>query len=92
MKSLAGMQSVFGSIIALGLIVWTLPQSVSAQQSQQGDEAPIEVEADDGIDWLRDEQKYIAKGNAVLKQGDLEIHGDYIEVHYEEDPGSDSNA
>jgi len=48
---------------------------------QQGDE-PLEINADEGIEWRRDEQLYIARGNARAAQGDLEVFADELVAHY----------
>jgi len=35
--------------------------------------APIEIEADEGIEWRRNEKVYIARGKARAARGDLEV-------------------
>lgn len=43
---------------------------------------PIEVSADDSFEWLTEEKRYIAHGNAVAKQGDVELVSDTLTAHY----------
>ena len=43
---------------------------------------PIEIHADDGIEWQQDAHVYIAHGNAVAKRGDAEVHGDTLIAYY----------
>ncbi|WP_299437915.1 hypothetical protein [uncultured Rhodospira sp.] len=47
-------------------------------------DAPIEVFSDDGIEWRRDENMYIARGNAVAIQDEDRVRGDVLVAHYRE--------
>jgi lipopolysaccharide export system protein LptA len=51
--------------------------------------APIVIEAEDGIEWRRDEQVYIARGNAMVARGDIAVHADLLKAYYR---GDGSNA
>jgi lipopolysaccharide export system protein LptA len=44
--------------------------------------APIEIDADDGIEWLRDQNVYIARGNARAARGDMSVTADMLTAHY----------
>ena len=62
---------------------------VSAAQGETGgllgggqSGAPIEIEAESGIEWRRNDKQYIARGNAVAKRGDLTVHADTLTAHY----------
>ena len=44
--------------------------------------SPIELEAESGIEWRRNEKQYIARGNATAKRGDLTVHADTLTAHY----------
>jgi len=64
-------------------------RQVSAAQGETGDllgggqsNAPIEIEAESGIEWRRTEKLYIARGNATAKRGDLTVHADTLTAHY----------
>ncbi len=64
-------------------------RQVSAAQGESGDllgggqsNAPIEIEAESGIEWRRKEKQYIARGNATAKRGDLTVHADTLTAHY----------
>jgi lipopolysaccharide export system protein LptA len=46
------------------------------------DQRPIDVTADNGIEWQQDKQVYIARGNAVARRGASEIHADVLTAHY----------
>lgn len=43
---------------------------------------PVEINADQGIEWRRDDNIYIARGNASAKQGDVTVHADTLTAHY----------
>ncbi|HEY4162840.1 MAG TPA: LptA/OstA family protein [Dongiaceae bacterium] len=46
---------------------------------------PIDISADNGIEWNRDAKTYIARGNAVASQGDSEVHADTLTAYYTTD-------
>ena len=43
-------------------------------------DAPIVIEAEQGIEWRRDEQVYIATGNAMVARGDISVHADVLKA------------
>jgi lipopolysaccharide export system protein LptA len=47
-----------------------------------GGSEPIEISADDGIEWDRDGKTYTARGNAVASQGNSEIHAQTLVASY----------
>jgi lipopolysaccharide export system protein LptA len=49
--------------------------------------APVEISADDAIEWLRDQNLYRATGNAIAKQGDTAIHASVLEASYDPQKG-----
>jgi len=49
---------------------------------QSGSDAPLEIESDDGIEWLEREQVYIASGNVRAAQGEVAVYGDRLTAHY----------
>lgn len=51
-------------------------------------EKPLEITADETLEWHRTEQQYIARGNVVAKQGDVEIHADILTADYRETASS----
>lgn len=48
------------------------------------DKKPLEIEADEAIEWNRAEKQYIARGNAVAVQGDSRIKADLLVADYAE--------
>ena len=53
-------------------------------------DAPIVIEAEKGIEWRRDEQVYIATGNAMVARGDIAVHADLLKAYYRGDGTSAS--
>ncbi|MGE4221327.1 MAG: LptA/OstA family protein [Alphaproteobacteria bacterium] len=51
-------------------------------------EGPLVIEADDGIEWLREEKRYVARGNAAAIRGDMKIAADVLSAIYAEREGS----
>jgi len=47
-----------------------------------GGSQPIEISADNGIEWNRDAKNYTARGNAVATQGSSELHADTLIASY----------
>lgn len=45
-------------------------------------EFPLEIEADGGIEWRRDEQSLVAQGKVVMTRGDTELRAENISAHY----------
>ncbi len=45
---------------------------------------PIEISAEDGIEWRQREKVYIARGKARAAQGEVTVHGDVLTAHYRE--------
>jgi len=54
-----------------------------------GDDGPLRIEADEGIEWRRNEQVYIARGNAVARRESVTVHGETLVAHYRDRAGGD---
>ncbi len=69
---------------ALGLAApQSAAQGLSGLQSGNG---PLEINADQGIEWRRNEKLYIARGNAEAARGDLKVYADVLTARYHSDP------
>jgi len=80
---------IWGVFILLSLAVLSfLNSNVSVARTDAGDRIgkgkPIEVLADNALEWHRDQKNYTAKGNATLKQGTFQVDGDMITAFYRE--------
>ena len=75
-------------IVQLGLVALILsPRQLIAQgiglPGQSGDK-PIEIKADEGIEWQQKNKTYIARGNARAAQGDVAVLADTLIAFYRE--------
>lgn len=50
-------------------------------------EAPIEISADQNLEWRQKDKQYIANGNVEAKQGDAVINADKLVADYKENAG-----
>jgi len=66
--------------------------SASAQLVAPGDNSPLQIQADSGIEWQQNNQLYIARGNAVATRGPSEVHADTLIAHYREIKGGAAAA
>jgi len=55
---------------------------------QTGDDGPVTVEADDGIEWIRDQQMYVARGNARAERGGVTVRADTLTALYRDANGA----
>lgn len=56
------------------------------------DNRPIVVTADSGIEWQKEAQVYIARGNAVATRGPTEVHADTLTAHYRPAKGAEGGT
>jgi len=47
---------------------------------------PIEINAEDGIEWRQRDKIYVARGKARATQGKVTVHADVLTAHYREMP------
>lgn len=64
---------------------WINPQQI-INQKQNGE--PVEIYAEQGIEWHKNDNKYLAIGNAIAKSGKMSVNSDRIEAFYEESDNS----
>lgn len=77
----------------LAAVVVAMPFSGSAQLlNNPGDNSPVEIQADSGIEWQQQTQVYIARGHAVAKRGTSELHADTLVAHYRQSKGGAAPA
>lgn len=70
----------------MALLVLALAPAAAGAQGlgviRPGSDAPLEIESDDGIEWLESDQVYIASGNVRAAQGDVAVYADRLTAHY----------
>lgn len=55
-----------------------------------GGDEPVEITADEGIEWRRKEKVYIASGKARAARGEIELFGDILSAFYRD--GADGST
>lgn len=70
--------------LAMGLMAACAALPAAGQSLALGpdSDAPIEILADDGIEWQRSNQLYIARGNAKATQGEVTVAADSLTAFY----------
>ncbi len=63
------------------------PSAVTPGPLTGGEELPVDVSADNGIEWRQDEQVFLASGNAVAVRGDVRVESDTLRAHYRQEKG-----
>lgn len=77
------------NIIFMTMLLAILSVSSQAQTIVNPDKnMPLEVSADQTLEWHRNDKLYIARGKAVAKQGKLTIKADMIKAEYRETQNS----
>ncbi len=66
------------------------PTAAAGSASTATSEEPIEISAENGIEWKRDARTYTARGNALAQQGDTSIAADTL-IAYLDDQDEISN-
>lgn len=82
--------------VALAALLFGLALPIATPARAQGiagltgGDEPLEINADQGIEWRRDEQTYIARGNARAARGKITVFADVLVAHYQPLPGGGS--
>lgn len=69
--------------IFLVIVMFIYSPVVYAQQLEEND-FPVEISADNSLEWLQKEQQYVANGNVEVVQGDSKIFADRLIADYRE--------
>ncbi|MFQ5971585.1 MAG: LptA/OstA family protein [Alphaproteobacteria bacterium] len=79
---------LFATLVG-GVVMATGAQSQTLGFSRMTS-APIEIEADEGIEWHRANQLYVARGNAKASQGVVTVEADSLTAFYRVTSAGDS--
>jgi lipopolysaccharide export system protein LptA len=69
--------------LCLALLIAAGPAFAQTPSIGSKNKAPVEITANDAIEWLRNEHLYRASGAAIAKQGDVTIAADTLEASYD---------
>ena len=77
-------------MIKVLITFFLLPNWIFSQQiiNQKSNGEPVEIYAEQGIEWHKNDNKYLAIGNAIAKSGSMSVNSDRIEAFYEEKDSS----
>lgn len=79
-------RAVLGFLLALAALPVAGPALGQGLLPGRGS-GPVTIEADDGIEWRRDDRVYIASGNAKAIRGDVTVTARRLVARYRERPG-----
>jgi lipopolysaccharide export system protein LptA len=74
------------------LLAFSIAAPARAQLGTADNTQPVNIQADNGIEWQQNQQIYIAHGNAVATRGPASIKADTLIAHYREAKPGDANA
>ena len=72
--------------IFMTALLCSMNASAQAPLSTSSEE-PLEITADETLEWLRNDLIFVAKKNAVAKQGDTSVAGDTLTANYRDTNG-----
>lgn len=79
---LAGRRHWLPGLLTVLLLTASVLGADALAQASFSDGGSLEITADEGIEWQRDEQVYLARGNAVARRDDLTVRADVLAAHY----------
>ncbi|MBO6519040.1 MAG: hypothetical protein JJ900_13485 [Rhodospirillales bacterium] len=82
-------------LAGLTVAVLSLPGAAVAQSLSLGGvkgDLPIEVYAQDGIEWQQDGSLFVARGDARAVRGEVEVLSDELRAHYRENASGQSEV
>jgi len=87
-KQAASWRRFWAIFAALGAVI-LFPAGAAAQADLNSSSAAgaLEIEADDGIEWIRDLQQYRAYGNATARRDGVTVVADTLIAYYREEDG-----
>lgn len=79
-------------IFCLCTLVLALSMLGGMRTGHAADKLPLEITADQQLEWNQQDQTYVARGNAKAVQGEFSVTADTLTAHYAEDGQSAQNA
>ncbi|MHA1151967.1 MAG: LptA/OstA family protein [Alphaproteobacteria bacterium] len=82
---------VCAGLALLGSLLFGAPAAAQGLMGLQSGDQPLEINAEEGIEWRRNEQLYIARGNAEAIRGELTLYADVMTAHYSKTEAGDTD-
>ena len=76
--------AAIAALLVVAAVLASPGHAQTLRQEGDGEAPPIEVEAENGIEWRRDEKIVLARGNARAIRGDTKVTADTLSAHYRE--------
>ncbi len=74
-------------LVAAGALIWTMATPVAAQMLPGlGGDQPLDIDAQQGIEWYQDRKLYVARGDARAVRGNTTVYADVLVAYYREVP------
>ena len=83
------MKIQFFAIFVIMLVLECLSQAQAQTDMNASRSEPIEITADESLEWKRNEKIFVAHKNAVAKQGAVSVSAETLTANYREAKGSD---
>lgn len=80
-----------GALVGLAALLVAGGARALGLMSGESDQ-PLQVDADEGIEWQQDQQIFIARGNAVAVRGDVTVRSDVLRAYYRKKPDGTSEV
>ena len=72
--------------VAAGVLVTSNGLAAGLGLTSPDDRRPLDIEAEQGIEWQQNNQVYIARGNARASRGNATVYADTLIAHYRPAP------
>ena len=83
----AGLVLILSAFAAVTVSLPLLAQTQGIGLPGQSSDTPLEINAEQGIEWQQKNKAYIARGNARAAQGDVAVYADTLTAYYREKQG-----
>ena len=88
---LAILGPLFLGALFLGPLFLGAPVAAQGLKGLRSGDQPLEINAEEGIEWRRNEQLYIARGNAEAIRGEMTLYADVMTAHYSKNQDGDTD-
>lgn len=85
-------QGIFAAVFFAVMLCVSAANAQSLSLGGVKGDVPIEVYAEDGIEWQQDGSIFVARGNARAVRGEVEVLSDELKAHYRESAGGQSEV
>jgi len=90
MKPPASLTGIVRAAFALAALTLLQPAASAQGLVSRSGDAPVTIQAEQGIEWDRDGHKYVARGNAVATRNQATVRADVLTAYYRDKPGKKS--